>query len=105
MSDGLLYDAVVGAHQWGPWTTRGGPDLDFAESDRQTHQALLTDPDLLSCFRRRFARYADSNYDTMVRVLGYVWDCPHDVTANVTGYRCGHCGRTRAEALSRAPVA
>jgi hypothetical protein len=104
MSEDGLYDVIVGEHQWGPWTTRGDADPDFAETDRQTHQALLTDADLLGCFRRRFPRHAGADYDTMVRFLGYVWDCPHDGTANVTGYRCGCCGRTRAEALGGAPV-
>jgi hypothetical protein len=104
MSDEGLYDAIVGGRQWAPWTTRGAADPDFAESDRQTHQALLTDADLLGCFRRQFPRHAEVDYDTMVRLLGYVWDCPRDRTANVTGYCCGCCGRTRAEALAGARV-
>jgi hypothetical protein len=34
----------------------------------------------------------------MIRALGYVWDCPIEGTANVTGYRCATCKRTLAEA-------
>src|SRR3954471_8713026 len=100
MSDGSFYDAVVGGRQCAPWTASGGPDPDFPESERQTHHALLTDPELLTCFRRRFRRHARADYDEMVRELRYVWDCPHDRTANVTGYCCARCGRTRAEALA-----
>ena len=93
-------DAVIGGVQWGPWTACGGPDGDFDEVARQVHHALLTDPNLLRCFRRRFPEHGDADYDEMVRLLGYVWDCPGDGTANVTGFRCGRCGRTRAQAVS-----
>lgn len=83
-----------------PWTLAGGPDHDFDEIARNVHQALLTDASLLTCFRRRFPECGDVDYDEMVRCLGYVWDCPHDATVNVTGYRCADCGRTRARASS-----
>jgi len=100
MADVSLPDALLDVRQWGPWTTCGDPDRDFTDSDRQTHHALLTNPELLTCFRRRFPRHARAGYDEMVRLLDYVWDCPHDGTANVTGHRCAHCGRTRAQAVA-----
>ena len=83
-----------GGHR--PWTLAGGPDPDYDEIARTVHQALLTDASLLTCFRRRFPERGHVDYDEMVRCLGYVWDCPHDATVNVTGYRCADCGRTRA---------
>jgi hypothetical protein len=43
--------------------------------------------------------HGDADYDEMVRLLGYLWDCPHDRTANVTGYCCVRCGRSRQDAL------
>src|SRR4051812_41775076 len=89
-------EALFGARQWGPWTTSGPPDPDSTEPERQTHQVLLTDPSLLTCFRRRFPHQAGADYDEMVRALGYVWDCRHDGIANVTGFCCARCGRTRA---------
>lgn len=79
-----------------PWTTAGGADPDFDEITRTVHQALLTDPNLLTCFRRKFPARRNADYDEIVRLLDYVWDCPHDGTANVTGHRCAACGRTRA---------
>ena len=93
--------ALLGEHQLGPWTVSGGPDPDFDDADRQVHHALLTDPSLLTCFRRRFPDHGDAHYDEIVRMLDYVWDCPRDRTANVVGYRCGCCGQTRASALQR----
>jgi hypothetical protein len=87
----------------GHWTLAGGADPDFDASERNVHQALLTDPSLLTCFRRRFPERADIDYDEMVRWLDYVWDCPRDGTANVTGYRCAACGRTRAFAQAETP--
>lgn len=81
--------------QLGPWTVAGGPDPDFAETERTMIHALLTDVDLLRCFRARFPEHGELGYDEMVRRLGYVWDCPLDGTANVTGYRCAACVRTR----------
>jgi hypothetical protein len=81
-----------------PWTCAGEPDPDYDDAARTCHQALLTDPQLLTCFRRRFPEHGAVSYDDMVRLLGYVWDCPHDGTANVTGHRCAACGRTRAAA-------
>jgi hypothetical protein len=82
-----------------PWTCAGEADPDHDAATRVTHQALLTDPQLLTCFRRKFPEHAGASYDEMVRLLGYVWDCPHDGTANVTGHCCARCRRTRAAAL------
>src|SRR5690349_5716819 len=96
MSDPTYRGGCLGSHQLGPWTISAGPDPDFDDHDRQIHHALLTDPSLLTCFRGRFPTREDTHYDAMVRLLDYVWDCPHDRTANVVGYRCGSCGRTRA---------
>jgi hypothetical protein len=101
MPDLQLQDAVLGVQQWGPWTACGGPDPDFDEVDRQVHHALLTDPNLLVCFRRRFPEHCDADYDVMIRLLGYVWDCAYDGTANVKGFRCGRCERTHAEGAPR----
>jgi hypothetical protein len=84
----------------GPWRASGGADPDFDEVTRTVHHALLTDANLLTCFRRRFPEERDADYDRMVRLLGYVWDCPRDGTANVTGCRCAVCGTTRAAAAS-----
>lgn len=86
-----------------PWSCAGEPDPDYDAATRVCHQALLTDPQLLTCFRRRFPEHGAASYDEMVRLLGYVWDCPHDGTANVTGHRCASCRRTRAAASPRAP--
>jgi hypothetical protein len=92
----IRIDAVP--DRFAPWSVAGGPDPEFDSSARVTHQALLTDPNLLTCFRRRFPEHEDATYDEMVRALGYVWDCPHDGAANVTGYRCAVCERTLAAA-------
>jgi hypothetical protein len=100
MSDLSYANAFLGAHQLGPWTVTGEPDPDFDDIQRRSHHALLTDPTLLTRFRRRFPSRSDTHYDEMVRLLGYVWDCPRDRTANVVGFCCGHCGQTRAAALS-----
>ena len=100
MSDLSYANAFLGAHQLGPWTVTGQPDPDFDDIERRSHHALLTDPTLLTRFRRRFPSRSDTHYDEMVRLLGYVWDCPRDRTANVVGFCCGHCGQTRAAALS-----
>src|ERR1700754_5093043 len=99
MSDLTYRGGFLGPRQLGPWTISGGPDPDFDDHDRQLHHALLTDPSLLTCFRRRFPTREHTHYDEMVRLLDYVWDCPHDGTVNVVGYRCGSCGVTRAAAL------
>ena len=93
-----MADAATSA--LGPWTASGGADPDFDEVTRTAHHVLLTDPNLLTCFRRRFPEERDADYDRMVRLLGYVWDCPHDGTANVAGCRCAVCGSTRAAAES-----
>ena len=102
MPDLTYRDVFLGERQLGPWTVAGGPDPDFDDIHRQVHHALLTDSNLLTCFRRRFPDRGHSDYDEMVRLLGYVWDCPQDRTANVVGYRCGRCGRTRLAALQLA---
>jgi len=99
MSDHWDRGVFVGVEQLGPWTVCGGPDPDFDDVDRQVHHALLTDPGLLRCFRRRFPNRSETHYDEMVRLLGYVWDCPQDHTASVVGYCCGCCGPTRNSAL------
>ena len=75
-----------------------GEDPDFDDAARVTHHALLTDPKLLTCFRERFPDRGALDYDEMIRGLGFVWDCRYDGWANVTGYRCGACGRTCASA-------
>jgi hypothetical protein len=102
MLEQSVCDAVLDGRQWGPWTASGRPDPAYDEVQRQVHHLLLTDPNLLTCFRRRFPEHGDVDYDVMVRRLDYVWDCPFDGVANVTGFRCGHCERTRAEALAEA---
>jgi hypothetical protein len=85
--------------QYAPWTTSGGLDPDYDEVSRQVHHALLTDPNLLTSFRRRFPERCNAEYDEMVRALDYVWDCPDDGYASVVGFRCGWCGRRRAETM------
>src|SRR3954449_4252584 len=105
MLDQTYRRAFVGVDQLGPWTVCGGPDPDFDDIERQRRHALLTDSSLLTCFRRRFPTRGDTHYDEMVRLLDYVWDCPHDGTANVVGHCCGSCGRTRAVAEAPPPVA
>jgi hypothetical protein len=85
-----------------PWTIAGGADPDVDETVRNVNHALLTDPNLLSCFRRRFPERGELDYDEMIRLLGYVWDCPSDGTANVTGYRCARCGGVRPTGGRRA---
>jgi len=98
MSDRRYRGTFLGASQLGPWTVCGGLDPDFDDHERVLHHALLTDPSLLTCFRERFPARGRVEYDQMVRLLDYVWDCPNDRTANVVGYRCGSCARTRAAA-------
>jgi hypothetical protein len=90
--------------QQAPWTISGGLDPDFDAVTRHSHHALLTDPSLLTCFRRRFPDRRDADYDEMVRALGFVWDCPLDAYANVVGFRCGWCGCTRAVAIGQAAL-
>lgn len=99
MSDQRPGETPQDVRGWAPWTNVGEADPDFDPTDRITHHALLTDVDLLRRFRRRFPDRGHAGYDEMVRLLGYVWDCASDGTANVTGHRCGRCGRTRAEAF------
>jgi hypothetical protein len=82
--------------QWAPWSVAGGPDPDFDDLTRHRHHALLTDASLLTAFRRRFPERRDADYDEMVRILDYVWDCPADGFANVVGFLCARCGRARS---------
>jgi hypothetical protein len=82
-----------------PWTSAGEPDPDHDDATRAANQWRLTDPELVGAFRRRFPKHGAASYDEMVRLLGYIWDCPHDATANVTGHRCATCRRTRVAAL------
>src|SRR3954453_15834529 len=100
MSDRRYRGTFLGARQLGPWTACGGADPDFDDPERGDHPALVTDPSLLTCFRERFPARGQTESDQMVRLLDYVWDCPHDRTANVVGYRCGSCERTRAVAAA-----
>lgn len=86
------------------WTLAGDPDPDLDDAARATHQMLLTDPNLLFCYRRTYPDHAGADYDEMVRALGHVWDCVADGTANVTGYCCATCGRRRADAAADMPV-
>jgi hypothetical protein len=81
-----------------PWTLVGAVDLAVDEVVRQRSHAALTDPELTRRFRRRYPLWRRADYDDMVRALGYVWDCPYDGTANVTGHCCASCGRARAQA-------
>src|SRR5689334_3933538 len=87
-----------------PWSIAGGPDPDFDDAARTVHHALLTDPGLRTHFDQRFPQRGRTDYDEMVRLLNWVWDCPHDGAAAVTGFRCGGCRRTRAEALAQRAV-
>jgi hypothetical protein len=100
MSDQKWRENALGTHRWSPWTNAGRPDPDHDDVDRVTRHALLTDANLVRRFRRRFTYRGDATYDEMVRRLEYVWDCPHDGTANVTGFCCASCGRRRSDALS-----
>ena len=101
---------VLGSRRLAPRTVRGGPDPDFDDAERHVHHVLLTDPGLLARFRRHFPTREDTDYDEMVRLLGDVWDCPHDGTANVVGTaaavadrpgsrRCGPVGVTHRHRL------
>src|SRR4051794_7742935 len=85
---------------WAPWTIAGDPDPDFDDADRVMHHLALTDRNLLKRYKQQFPD-ADADYDAIVRRLGHVWDCPEDRAANVAGFRCASCGRTRAQALER----
>src|SRR4051794_26857089 len=86
---------------WGPWTVAGAPDPDFDAADRVRHHRALTDATLLTRYRQQFGG-ADADYDAIVRRLGHVWDCPADGAANVVGFCCATCARTRAQALAPA---
>jgi hypothetical protein len=88
-----------------PWTVAGEPDPDYDDATRVAHHRGLTDPELVGEFNRRFPQRGPEPYDEMVRLLGYVWDCAHDRTANVTGHRCATCRRTRAAAQTPARLA
>jgi hypothetical protein len=80
-----------------PWAL-GPPDPDYGEATRALNHAALTDVRLSQWFERRFPQHRRADYEQMVRALGYVWDCPHDGSPNVTGFGCAVCGRGRAAA-------
>jgi hypothetical protein len=80
-----------------PWVL-GPADPDFDDLARRQTHAALTDPRLARRFHERVAHDLNVDYDEMVRALGYVWDCRCDDSANVTGFACAVCGRTRAGA-------
>jgi hypothetical protein len=80
-----------------PWTLEGDFDPAFDDAARAHYRRLLTDPRLTVRFRRRFPLRFGRDYDFMIRALGAVWDCPDDETANVTGYCCAVCGRSRPD--------
>jgi hypothetical protein len=81
-----------------PWTLAGGPDPAFDELQRRTNHRLLTDPALASRYGRRHPDQPYADYDEMIRALGYVWECRHDHTLNVTGYLCDGCGEPESRA-------
>jgi hypothetical protein len=93
-----VFDQFESARRWAPWTLAGEPDPEFDEAARTAHHMQLTDPLLPTRFRRCFPGRIHLEYDEMVRALALVWDCQYDGTANVTGYCCATCGRTRATA-------
>jgi hypothetical protein len=81
-----------------PWTLGGAVDPEVDDDARERIRSALTDARLARRFRRQHPLLFGADYDEMVRVLGYVWDCPIDHTANVTGYCCPRCGRGRSAA-------
>jgi hypothetical protein len=85
-------------HSPPPWTLQGWVDPEVGDDARERNREALTDPQLTRRFRRRYPLSRRNEYDEMVRALGYVWDCPVDHTANVTGYCCPSCGRGRSAA-------
>jgi hypothetical protein len=82
-----------------PWTRAGEPDPDFGDEERRRNHLGLTDACLTARFLQRRPYRAHADYDEMIRALGYVWECRHDGTLNVTGYRCAACGERRGLAL------
>jgi hypothetical protein len=80
-----------------PWTLAGGADLTCGEADRSQVVRLLTDPGLAGNFQHAYRKVQPSDYDTMIRVLDLVWDCPDDGTVNVVGYLCAGCFGSRAQ--------
>jgi hypothetical protein len=80
-----------------PWAL-GAPDPAYGDGTRAQNHAALTDARLSQWFERRFPLHRRADYEEMVRALDYVWDCPHDGSANVTGFACALCGRGRAAA-------
>jgi hypothetical protein len=81
-----------------PWTQAGGPDPAFDDLQRRTNHRLLTDPVLAARYARRHPDRPYADYDEMIRALGYVWECRHDDTLNVTGYLCNACGEPQSRA-------
>src|SRR3954447_26893864 len=92
-------------NRYAPWSIAGRPDPDVDDLVRDAHRSALTAADLLDRYRQRFPHDPPPDYDTIIRRLGHVWDCPHDQTANVVGYRCATCDQTRAQASARSPIA
>src|SRR3954452_14958923 len=86
---------------YAPWSVAGGPDPDCSAAVREMHHRALTGADLLERYRRDFSDADRADYDTVVRRLGHVWDCPHDGAANVSGFRCAVCRRVRTERSER----
>ena len=66
-----------------PWTLEGDFDPAYDDVERARCRRLLTDPRLALHFRRRFPMRFGRDYETMIRALGAVWDCPDDGTAKI----------------------
>ena len=83
--------------QSSPWSIAGGADLTYGDEHRQQSVWLLTDPGLEANFRYAHRKLHQPDYDTMIRALNLVWDCPDDASVNVVGYRCAGCFASRAQ--------
>jgi hypothetical protein len=84
-----------------PWSCAGGPDHDYSSAARAACLAALTDPGLAARARAADPE-CEPDYERMIRLLELVWDCPDDGAVNVTGFRCGGCGTSRAVAARAA---
>lgn len=84
-----------------PWSRAGGPDPSVDDDARRLHHAFLTDPALMEQARWHVLTQAFDDYDTVIRLLDHVWDCPNDGSVNVTGFRCAACGELRASVPRR----
>jgi hypothetical protein len=98
MEEQLQRQAPASTYDPAPWTTAGGPDDSYADRARQANHAWLTDSRLADRFRL-VAPDAAPVYESMIRTLDLVWECPDDATVNVVGYRCAGCGAGRDTAL------